>query len=73
MREIVTKTSNGYERDDGSARYIYNAKGEYLGQYQPDALSEEDSAGELYLATYPNDKCYHTLTQDQMQQAETEG
>lgn len=68
MREVITKTKDGFERDDGLARYIYDRQGKYLGQYQPDALSE----GEIYLRTYLGDRCYHELTDEQMLQAETE-
>lgn len=64
--DIVTKTIKGFERDDGSARYVYNAEGEYLGQYQADCLSEEPGAEEMYLETFPGDKCFHVLTPEQM-------
>lgn len=66
MTEFVIKTRKGYERDDGSARYIYDSAGHYLGQYQPDCLSEDISASEIYLQTYLGDKCYHELSQEQM-------
>lgn len=68
--DLIIKTKSGYERDDRCARYLYNHKGEYLGQYQPDMLSEDSTAGELWFATHPGDKCYHELTQAQMENAE---
>lgn len=66
MADSIIKTSSGYERDDGSARYVYDASGKYLGQFQPDVLSEEAGAGEMWLKTYDGDKCYHELTVEQM-------
>lgn len=69
-KDIITKTRNGFKRDDGSARYIYNKAGLYLGQYQPDVLSDDINAGEIWFPTYDGDKCYHTLTKEQMEQAD---
>ena len=70
MKEFIIKMKNGYERDDGSARYKYDKDGKYLGQYQPDMLSEDAGVGELWFETYLGDKCYHELTKDQMDNAE---
>ena len=69
MKDIVIKTRKGFERDDGSARYLYDHDGKYLGQYQPDMLSDYLSVGELWLETYPGDSCFHELTPDQMASA----
>lgn len=66
MNNHIIKTTKGFERDDGSARYIYDAQGHYLGQYQSDALSEEPDAGEIYLKTYQGDPCFHQLTAAEM-------
>lgn len=70
MKEFIIKTRNGFERENGCARYKYDNLGKYLGQYQPDMLSEDAGAGELWLATYAGDKCYHELTKEQMANAE---
>lgn len=67
MKDIIIRLRNGgYERDDGSARYIYDACGKYLGQFQADCLSDEICSGEIWLPTYDGDRCYHELTSSQM-------
>lgn len=67
--EDIIKTRSGFERDDGSARYIYDGAGKYVGQYQPDMLSEDPASGELWLQTYPGDPCYHELSDVEMRSA----
>jgi len=71
MREFIIKTKTGFERDDGSARYKYDKDGKYLGQYQPDVLSEEPGAGEIWLSTFEGDKCFHLLSEEQMKNAKS--
>jgi hypothetical protein len=66
MAPIVIKTCTGFEQDCGQMRHKYDADGKYLGQYQPDMLSEDPTAGEIFLNTYPGDPCYHELTPEQM-------
>lgn len=70
FKEVITKTRTGFERYDGVATYFYDANGKYLGQSQPDMLSDEPGALDIFLKTFPGDKCYHELTPEQMQQAE---
>lgn len=67
VRGEIIRKSHGYERDDGSARYIYDTQGRYLGQFQPDMLTEDfGDLGEIWLPTYDGDRCYHELTQSEM-------
>jgi len=68
MSEIV-RTFSGFEQETGLARSVYDADGRYLSQYQPDMISDDPHAGDLWLPTYPGDRCYHELTAEQMASA----
>jgi hypothetical protein len=70
IKEYITRRGTGFERDDGAARYIYDRDGKYLGQYQVNCLDTDGSGPpELWFATHPGDKCYHELTEKQMEEA----
>lgn len=66
----IVKVRNGYERIYLSHTCVYDKNGKYTGQWQPDMLSEEPGALDLWLSTFPGDKCYHELTKEEMEHSQ---
>lgn len=72
MREIkdaeIYVTNSGYEQDWGSHRLVWDNAGKYIGQWQPDMLSDEPGCGDIFLKEHP-DCSVPNLTANQMSAA----